>query len=188
MDRGAGQGSADWRDILLLFATILGGFLAFALLGMAARDVLIQRGIAVMSLERGARLLLPLALVFEIPVLVVAVMNLRTMRRIGTGAIRGLLRLHLLLTALTVETDDLARIRAGQAGAALGTIVAMGRVLWGGLTYAGPGGFAEVVAMSLVMAPLVAASLLFSGAVGAFFGGMVGTLLLQVLRRMRGGL
>lgn len=179
----AGQGMAGWRDYLLFYVTVAGGLGTFALMGLAAHANLRDRGIAVIPLERGAHLLLPLALIFEIPVLVVAVMNLRTLNVIGAGKIGRFMRLHLALTALTTETDDIARIRAGQTGAALGTIVAMGATLWAGLTYVGPGGFAEVVAMSLTMAPLLFGGLLLQAAIGAFIGGLLGVLVLTWLRR-----
>ncbi|MFC2967635.1 hypothetical protein [Acidimangrovimonas pyrenivorans] len=118
--------------------------------------------------QRGAMLILPLAQWAETPYLVLAYIVRRGLRRVPPGDAAGV-----------------AKWRLVSLGAFAGVLVAVGGQLFGMLGYHGPGGFAEVVIMTLAMWMFTIPYLLLWSAGGAALGGALGWGLWWVWSRRR---
>lgn len=148
----------DPASIRILFRSIwIGGLVLTVVMGIAARFALQAQGVSVVSWSQGISLVIPLAILFEIPFLVLAYVARKNLRRAVAEEPASLqMRFHVLVGAL-----------AGQ-------LVLFGYMIFGMLSYSGPGGLGEVVAMFLVMWMLTIPYLLFYGLIGAAFGGAFG--------------
>ncbi|SFJ38021.1 hypothetical protein [Celeribacter neptunius] len=145
-----------WTTRLFVHFIWLSGIFLTLGLGVLARETLMARGIEVVSVERGAKLLLPYALWADAPFIVLAFMVRTRLRR-----------------ALRECPEDTRRLFTIAIGSYLGTAVVHGVVQFQGLVYTGPGGFAEMVTMMILMSPLTIPGLVLTCAIGAAFGGLI---------------
>ncbi len=154
MTAPAGRPSANPRYIPLLVHGIwISGIILSVACGIAAREVLIARGVSVVSWSRGISLMTPLVLWAEIPFILLAVFVRARLRR-------------------TLMKDPVALrmwLQIG-LGALVGTLAVQGYVLFGMVSYDGPGGFAEVVSMVLVLSLLTIPYNIAVCALGAIAG------------------
>lgn len=142
----------------------IGGLVLTPLVGLVARQTLAARGIAVVDLPRGAALVLPMTLFFEVPFVALAL----------------IVRRQLLRTAAQ-DPDALPRWLCICSGAFAGLVAAIGYFQFDMFLYSGPGGFAEVVGMTLVLWMITLPSFLAIGAVGAGVGAVLGQIVWRVL-------
>lgn len=148
---------------LLVHAIWLGGIVLTPGLGVVGREVLIARDVPVVTLTEGARLILPMAIWADIPFLLLAFVVRRRLR-----------------SAAKASLDELPKAMVLSAGAFLGALAAMGISLFGAVTYSGPGGFAEVVIMLLVMWPMTTAAMVFYCAAGAAIGALLAAIVWRI--------
>ncbi|MCA0044470.1 hypothetical protein [Celeribacter litoreus] len=135
----------------------ISGFLITAIVGVVAREVLISQGRGVVTIERGIELLIPFAIWSNIPFFPLAL----------------IVRWRLKKT-LATRPKDYLRIVYIALGAWAGAAIVHGLSLYGSMTYSGPGGFAEVVSMMIVLSIItVPAMILYYGG-GAVVGALVG--------------
>ncbi|MHA3980059.1 hypothetical protein ACW9UR_20475 [Halovulum sp. GXIMD14794] len=142
------QPSANWCDRgRVVRFILLGGLILTVLLGIGVREWLRIQGVPVVSLGRGAGLLIPFAIWADIPFVALAVIVHRVLAKPGAG-------------------------RCWMAvGGFLGMAVAQSIQLIDAMSYHGPGGFAEVasmmVALSIITVPMMIVLGLFGAGVGA---------------------
>ncbi|MBT8409762.1 MAG: hypothetical protein KJN93_09065 [Alphaproteobacteria bacterium] len=143
----------------MIVAILIVGLLLPVFAGVIARSVLQVRGVSVVSWTEGAALLVPLAIWAAIPFAALAFVLRRMLRDVA--AKRPELMPAWISTAI---------------GAALGLVAFQGYTLFDMMTYSGPGGFAEVVSMTLVLWMLTVPFALAMGAIAAGVGGVLGRL------------
>jgi hypothetical protein len=151
---------------LLFHLTWLSGPALLALYGLYARSSLQANGVEVVSIERGIELLIPLAIWAEPAFFVVAIVTHRRLRNM-VAADPGSFRKGMLMGL----------------GAFTGLVLSHGWLALGMLLYAGPGGFAEVVYMTLAMWMISIPYLIMLTGVAALFGAGLVWLLLRFLER-----
>ncbi len=160
MDEPNHPDATDPPAIRRLVRTIwIGGLILTPLVGLAARQTLAARGVPVVDLSRGAALILPLALFFEVPFVILAMIVRRLLRKIartGPGALTKWLYMS--------------------GGSFAGMLAVIAYSQFDMFLYSGPGGFGEVVGMMLALWMLTLPSVLAIGAVGAAVGAVLGQL------------
>jgi len=144
----------------------IGGLILTPLVGLAARQALAARGIAVVDLSRGASLIVPITLFFEVPFVILAAILRRLLRK-----------------TVRTEPEALRKWLYTSWGAFAGMAAALGYVQYDTFLYSGPGGFAEVVGMMMALWMLTLPAFLAIGAVGAGVGAVLGQLLWRLRAR-----
>lgn len=144
---------------LLVHAIWLGGIILTIALGAAAREVLKAQGVSVVSVEEGLKLLLPYALWADAPFIALALLVRWRLRK-----------------TLAEYPDDFGRMMHMAFGSFVGTAVVHGMMQFQSMTYSGPGGFAEVVAMAIVLSIMTIPAMILTCSVGAAIGGLLGAL------------
>jgi len=175
-DRRSAKGMGDLEQIqprhrfligLFFHVTWLSGPVLMALYGVAARAILLGRGVEVVSWERGVELLLPFALWAEPPFLVVAVMTRKRLRQL--------------------ISRDPGAFRTGMAmalGAYSGLVLSHGFIVTGLLLYEGPGGLAEAVYMFMALWMITIPYMIAVTGVGALVGAGLVWVLLRLLNKV----
>lgn len=149
---------------MLVRATWITGLILPSLVGLIAMGILQSRGIPVVSLGEGLRLVIPFTLFVSWPFAILAwVLN-----RIFTS-------LPASDRGLWVGWNIVA------AGAFLGLSVALGYYIIEPMLYSGPGGFAEVVSMMVLMWMITLPLLLAISIGGVVSGGVIGALFALVI-------
>ena len=135
----------------------------FVGLGYFGRELLLSRGVSVLSLADAERLFVPYALFHVAGVWICTFV----LRRACITALDGReTRLSSYLLAVInplvdpASEKDFPELLASLMGAVLGVLLVFSGALWVGVLATGPGGFAEVVTMELAMFPLTLGFLL----------------------------
>lgn len=145
---------------LLVSTIVIGGLLLTVAVGIIARITLEARGVSVVSWSRGIQLMIPLAIFFEIPFVVLAIYVHRKLK-----------------SALAENPEQLSMRLHMYVGAFLGLFVYQGFSLFGLTTYSGPGGFANAVILMLGMWMITVPYMLALGGGASVVGGFFGWLL-----------
>lgn len=152
------------RDRSLLFMILVIGVVLSAMIGVAGKFYLDAKGVATVGWGRGVQLMVPVVIWAEVPYLVYFFVAQLFMRR-----------------ALRTDRASLSRIRVVLLGGMIGLAAVVGYTLFGMVTYVGPGGFGEMVAMMLALSMFTLPWLIFKAAVGAVIGALLGGLVVRVL-------
>ncbi|MBW6418852.1 hypothetical protein [Celeribacter sp. PS-C1] len=139
-------------------------------LGILARETLSARGVDVVSIERGIKLLLPFAIWANMPFFALATLVAWRLKK-----------------TLTTTPNDFSKMVLISLGSWAGTAVVQGISLFQAMTYTGPGGFAEVVGMMIALSVITIPAMILSCAVGAAIGGVLGALVYALILGPKSG-
>lgn len=163
-------------------------FPIFGAIGVLARERLLSHGVPLLEWSDARALFIPFALLHLVPVLIVQFLIRKAVLMAFDGKASGFWGYLVRVIDPSVdarEPDDFPHLLSATIGACLGLLFMVSRSLYAGAMSIGPGGFTEVVLMSLAMFPLTIGYLLLLGflaaAIGAFIGGWVYTLRKRLL-------
>lgn len=135
----------------------ISGFVLSALTGVIVRQSLAAQGIPVVSWGEGISLMIPFALWAEIPFGVLALIAVWLLRR-----------------RQCEDPASLPKWIYMIGGALAGLLAAQAQMLYGMMSYHGPGGFIEVVFLTIGLPFVTVPMMLGIGAIGVFVGAVVG--------------
>ncbi|WP_157617091.1 hypothetical protein [Thioclava pacifica] len=156
------------RDRFLLLMILVVGVVLSTMIGVAGKLYLDANGVPTVGWGRGVQLMVPVVIWAEVPYLVYFLVAQIFMRR-----------------ALRTDRATVPRVRVVLLGGLIGLAAVVGYTLFGMVTYVGPGGFGEMVAMMLALSMFTLPWLIFKAAVGAVIGALLGGLLARVLAERR---
>lgn len=178
---------ARWIRVLTFGVLILSVPL-FAGLGLLGRQTLVRSGVEVVPWAQASPLFIMFALFHMVPVLLYTSLIRRACLQAFRDELTPLSAYLLRQVDPTIdprEAGQFRRLLFAVTGSCLCLLLVVSMSLFGGVVAIGPGGFAELVFMTLLMFPLTLGYLFLLSLVAAGFGGLVGSWIYRLGQRGR---
>ena len=163
---------------LITHAMWIMAFPIFGVLGVLGREILISQGVPVVQWAEAKQLFIPFALFHLVPVLLYSFLIRRACFQSFDDELTKFSAYLLRVVDPSVDikkSGDFTKMVYAVFGSCVCVLLLQSISLFVGTLATGPGGFAEVVIMTLAMFPLTLGYLLVISLVAAGVGGLVGS-------------